>query len=212
MWVTLAVIDGRAEAVGVEVFSIDPTKLPKFATGLTPKEAARHWPAGWQSDNWLAEPQRQPAGIRSVDLRIPLSQVVAKFMDRRRRTATIMSDERFLAKQPEGDWTRRPKVQAAARRIIELTDGEPPRRKAGRPSLPVSHYQEVAAIYLAALRDYRDPIQAVMAEKFVSKSQAAKWVYRCRRPPLNLLDPTRRGRAAGIADEIEDSQPTRRTK
>lgn len=88
--------------------------------------------------------------------------------------------------------------------ILERASHPPPghrflyvAKSRGRRPLPRSHYEKVAAVYLEALHDNQDPTQAVRDHFIISKSQAAKWIYRCRRPPLNLLDPTTRGRRAG---------------
>ncbi len=67
--------------------------------------------------------------------------------------------------------------------------------------MSASHYVEVAQVYTEALRNKVNPTTAVKDHFVVSKGQAAKWVYRCRRPPLNLLDATGRGRAAGDLTE-----------
>ena len=104
-------------------------------------------------------------------------------------------------------------MQKTARRMIEVADQAAP-KKAGRPAHPLEHYEEVAAIYIKALREGKPPkpTDAVQAYFNVSKGTAAKWVYRCRRPPLNLLAPTVRGRAAGTPVQEVEPTKSRRTK
>jgi len=69
----------------------------------------------------------------------------------------------------------------------------------------------LATVFTEALRDGAHPTKAVMDKLFATKEQASKWVYRCRRPPLNLLAPTRRGMAASTV-EPEIAAPKRKGK
>ncbi len=205
LWTTYAIIDGRPEVVGVEMWAVDPAALPKRVTHLAKAEAERHWPRE-------SEPSWDSRGgpIRSKDLRLPLGRIVADYMARQRQVAKAWTTPGRMEKARQtlegsasvpdepGFWGT-PRAQAAARQILELTDEARP-KKAGRPSLPVSHYVEVARVYTEALRHRVNPTKAVVDHFSVSKGQAAKWVYRCRRPPLSLLDSTVRGRAAGAFD------------
>jgi len=190
MWITTTVIDGQPQIVGVEMWSIDPAALEKWATGLTPKQAESHWKP--------VDPDRDPGSIRSTDLRVPLSRIKSEEMAVRRQTAAFLSDPEFLEIQPDDDWTKSSKVQTAAKRVLELTDEVTPgKKRAGRPALPFSHYQAVADTYTAALESGLNPTNAVRERFVVTKSCASKWIYRCRRAPYNLLEPTDQGRAAG---------------
>jgi len=214
LWTTFAIIDGRAEVVGVELWAVDPASLSSRITRLAPQEARRHWPPTglpWGS---------RVGGIRAKDLRVPLGRIVSDYMTRERHRAKAQLIPGLMAKSRQllggtaasrRAWSETPKGQAAARHFLEATE-DTPKRKAGRPAWPTSHYEEVAIVYVEALRDGLNPTTTVMERFFVSKSTAAKWVYRCRRPPLNLLDPTVRGRAAGATQEPDDELPKPRRK
>ncbi len=218
LWTTVAIVDGRPEVVGVEMWAIDPATLPKRVTHLAKAEAERHWPR-YPDPSW----DSRTGAIRTKDLRLPLGRIVTEYMERQRHLAKGIATPGFVAKiartlNPDlpPDQARRweaPKMQAAARRILDLTDEGTAKKKAGRPPLPASHYTAVAAVYSEALRNGANPTTAVIDHFHVSKSQAAKWVYRCRREPYNLLGDTPQGRAGGIMTDREPEAPTsRRTK
>jgi len=190
--VTIAIVDGRPQPIGVEVWAVHPAALEKWVTGMTRSAAEQKW--------GQVDPDAEPAAIRTVDLRLPLGRMVEDAVNRERRTAGYIAAGAFARQGNVAEWTKAPRVKAHAKRVLELTEPEPPKPRGRRP-LPRSHYEEVAAVYREALRDNRDPTQAVKDYFIVSKSQAAKWIWRCRREPLNLLDPTVRGRAAGGTEE-----------
>jgi hypothetical protein len=67
-------------------------------------------------------------------------------------------------------------------------------KKIGRPpTYNRAHFKEVADVYLQAVTQDAPPRLAVSEHFNITPSQAAKWIYRCRREPLNLLPPTSRG-------------------
>lgn len=68
------------------------------------------------------------------------------------------------------------------------------------------HFKKVVDTYRRAWRGAGKPTQAVADEFDVPYSTAAKWVARCRRPPLNLLGSTQRRQAGGITPP----KPTKR--
>lgn len=211
LWTTFAIIDGRAEVVGVELWAVDPSALPKGVTRLTPKEAESHWPQtglAWGS---------RVGGIRAKDLRVPLGRIVSDYMARERHRAKgivlgipekIRQTLYGTATTAGRTWMETPKGRDLAQHFLEATE-DAPKRKPGRPAWPASHYAEVAGTYIAALAYGVNPTAAVMGRFHVSKSTAAKWIYRCRRPPLNLLDPTVRGRAAGATEDHPGDVPRR---
>jgi hypothetical protein len=215
LWTTYAIIDGRPEVVGVELWAVDPAALSSRVTKLAPKEAKRHWP-----QTGLAWGSREGA-IRTKDLRVPLGRIVSDYMGHQRGLAKAWLMPGLMAKSRQllggtaasrRAWSETPKGQAAAQHFLQATEAAP-KRKAGRPAWPASHYEAVAATYVEALGTGINPTTAVMDRFVVSKSTAAKWVYRCRRPPLNLLDPTVRGRAAGATeDHPGDELPKPRRK
>jgi hypothetical protein len=197
--VTVAIVDGRPEAVGLEVWACDPAQLPKQFTGMTAKAATEKWR--------FVDREAEPDAIRTADIRrIALGQIVDEAVQGVRKTATVLTTSDQVGKRKPAGWAARPAVQKEAKRILEVTEPPAPKPKGRRP-LPRSHYEEVARVYLGALADRREPTRAVKDYWAVSKSQAAKWIYRCRRPPLNLLDPTDRGRPAGGPELVrqEDS-------
>ena len=217
VWTTVAIIDGRPEVVGVEMWAVDPAALPKRVTHLAKAEAERHWPR-YPEPSW----DSREGPIRSKDLRLPLGRIVADYMARQRGIAKAWTTPGRMAKARQtlegsatvtdepGFWET-PKAQAAARHIVDLTDEARP-KKAGRPSLPAAHYVEVAKVYTEALRNGANPRAAVKEHFHVSKSSAAKWVYRCRLAPLNLLAKTSPGRAAGAFDPDNATPKPKGTK
>jgi hypothetical protein len=217
IWTTVALIDGRPEVVGVEMWAIDPAALDEQVTHLTPAQANDHWPRSGDTA-W----ENREGFIQTKDLRLPLGKIVAKDMERQRRLAwtevtpgfreKIAEDaKRFQLVSPNYELRpSSPERRTAANRVLELTKDQPP-AKSGRKPLPREHYVEVAKIYTEALRDGAHPTKAVMDKLFATKEQASKWVYRCRRPPLNLLAPTRRGMAASTV-EPEIAAPKRKGK
>jgi hypothetical protein len=178
--VTVAIVDGAPEAIGLEMWSVDRANLPESRFGGAVEANA--------------------VGIRTRDhvRRLPLQRMVGSAVEAARGHAEAVRSLKGVSggylPEVAAAVMNRQETQDRAGRVLEAT--EP--KRAGRKPLPRSHYENVAGVYLAARRSGLDPIQAVMEHWFVSKSQAAKWVYRCRRDPLNLLPPTTRGVPAGV--------------
>ena len=78
-------------------------------------------------------------------------------------------------------------------------------KKPGRPrQYDRSHFQKVADVYAEAFVARRNPTKTV-AERFqVSRSTAAKWVYRCRQ--MSLLGPTEKRQAGGVASPRKEGK------
>jgi hypothetical protein len=73
-------------------------------------------------------------------------------------------------------------------------------RRGGRPAHDDAYYQNVAAVYRAALVAGEHPTEAVGNAFFLGKSAASNLVARCRKK--GLLPPTKRGRVTiGTASE-----------
>lgn len=195
--IIVGLVDGRPEAVGVEIWGVNPAELPRWVTGMTPEQVERKW--------ILPPVVEDPSGIRTVDLRLPLGRIVEEVTRASERTAGYLQSDR--AKR-QGGWVAKAPVQSEARRITKAVESTQPKApgRPGRRPLPRSHYVEVANVYRAALRRGENPTQAVMERWVVSKSQASKWIYRCRRPPLNLLDATSRGRPAAGTPKGQSSK------
>jgi hypothetical protein len=199
------------------MWSIDPATLEKRVTGLTPTQARAHW-----ASSGTAWPTRERS-IRTKDLRLPLGKIVAEFMTRyralsRARSMTKPGQPGLMSKSarvlnPALPSNYRhpsdtPKARARDKRIIEsLTTAKT--SNVGRPRRPDSVYIEAVRIYVEALRNGRHPREAVMKEMKVSKSTAAGLIHDARRPPLNLLPPTRRG-VPTSAPAIEIAAPKRK--
>jgi len=201
-------IDGRPEVVGVEMFSIDPVSIPGLYSHLSEAESLDHFRQVRRATDPVDEPEERDEmntgqAIRSKDLRLPLGKIVEVHMGTERERA-----ESFL----QGEWSVSEDSLEAVRGAAEIIVSAPaPAKKAGRKSKPREDFEEVARIYVKARAERRNPIEEIMAAKNVSKSCAAKWVWKCRRPPLNLLPPTRRGVAASIA-EIDKATSKRKRK
>lgn len=184
--VTVGLIDGRPQPVGIEMWGTNPEELPSHVTGMTGKAAGKKW--------GLLRADSPPVGIQTRDLRIPLGQITERSARSAVEAAKFLTSGRVTHSK-----LTRSAVQQEAKRVMKAASDDASAKRTGRPPLPRRHYERVAEIYTAALARGDDPTKAVSAEMFVSPGQAAKYIYRCRRPPLNLLPPTTRGRpAAGV--------------
>lgn len=187
--VTIGMIDGRPEAIGFEAWGVHPAVVGQAFTGTTGEDARARWR--------LIDPDRE-AAIRTDHLRIPLGRIVEGAVAKARREARVLGSDPVRRHGFAG----RPAVQREAARLRAALDGDTPvPKRRGRLPLPRPHYEEVARVYEAA---ETNPTQAVADHFVVSKGQAAKWVYRCRREPLNLLPPTHRGRPTQTGPSIEE--------
>jgi hypothetical protein len=85
-------------------------------------------------------------------------------------------------------------------RMAEMWDDATAKRPPGRPALyGDGHWRRVADTYIEAIRLGSHRPTGIVADKFnVDPSTAAKWVARCRRPPLLLLGQTTKRRAGGV--------------
>jgi hypothetical protein len=204
-WITIGVIKGRPEVVGVELWAADPSSLAKQVTGLTPTQAERHWV---ERAEW--SPIESDELIRSKDLRFPLAKLVTEIIGIEARQSTPFAIAmRAKARQslnPSRSYKDKPpfglpRERDRAKRVTELANIVAPKKR-GRPrSRSLEDYEEVARVYTKALRSGLSPVKAVRdalggERAGASKSLASKLIYDCRRPPLNLLPPTRQGVAA----------------
>jgi hypothetical protein len=205
LWTTFAIVNGRAEVVGVELWAIDPASLDRQVTHLTKAQALKHWPRvddpKWDSREGV---------IQSSDLRsIPLASIVTNYMTRQRRLAwsevtpghrkKVAEDaRRFGLVSP--DYKLRPtspKRQKAARRILNL-DESPTPKKPGRPPRDIGDCLKIAELYVDAIRNGLDPLQVIVnvIGGEMSKSNAGKIVSECRHKQ-GLLTKTRKGKPGG---------------
>jgi hypothetical protein len=92
---------------------------------------------------------------------------------------------------PQGENAGLESLKEKARRELSRRDTS----LGGAPGRPPEHFAEVADEYAKAWREGRPPVQAVAAWGGVSRSAAAKWVYRARQ--LGLLAPTTKGKPSG---------------
>ncbi|HEY5092741.1 MAG TPA: hypothetical protein VII60_05695 [Acidimicrobiales bacterium] len=204
LWTTFAIVNGRAEVVGIELWAVDPASLDQRVTHLTKAQALKHWPRR-ASSKW----DSREGFIRSRDLRsVPLAAIVAEYMTRQRHlaraevtpglVANIVEDaKRFGLVSPS--YKARPtssKRQKAARRILYLKDKDVS-KKPGRPALKTETYLRVAEVYVEAIRNGLDPLQQIMkVTGEPSKANAGKLVSKCRHI-YGFLTATTKGKAAG---------------
>jgi hypothetical protein len=92
---------------------------------------------------------------------------------------------------PQGGDVELEKLKEKAERELRRRDTS----LGGAPGRPPEHFAEVANVYAKAWREGRPPVQAVEMWGGVSRSAAAKWVYRARQ--LGLLAPTTKGKPSG---------------
>ncbi len=209
LWTTIAMIDGRPEVVGVEMFSVDPVSIPELYSNLSENESRAHFRQVRRSTDTFDEHEerdemREGRAIGTQNIRLPLGKIVRMHMAPERERA-----ESYL----KGEWTTDGALAESVQSAAETIVGAPatPAKKAGRKPKPREDFEDVVRIYKEALSIGANPIEAIMTAKNVSKSCAAKWVWKCRRPPLELLPRTKRGVAASIA-EVDNAAPKRKRK
>lgn len=164
-WISFrwAVTAGRIECVGVEARSC--------------REENEDWPP--ELPSWSDEP---PALTWDVWRSLPVPTMVR---DLRQGLANLdaqwwraWADDPTLSADQDGRWRRRA-AEAEA-------------RVAGPTALPLSVYDEVARVYVAAWKAGKAPTQAVAKHFTISASAAAKRVMRARQ--TGALPPTTRGK------------------
>lgn len=173
------------------MFSVDPVSIPELYSHLSEVESRAHFRQVRRATDAVDEDEEPDAlkdgqAIRSKDLRVPLGKIVETYLAPERERA-----ESYL----KGDWSSDDASAQMVRNAAEAIVGAPatPAKKAGRKPTPREDFERVAEIYNKALLRGASPIQTIVKEWPTNKSTAAKWVWKCRRPPLNLLPPTRRG-------------------
>lgn len=148
---TSALIEGRPQLVGVEVWGGDPARYAStFASDPIPVPDSE-------------------TSITSVAIRLPLAKLLAGVLDHYRDVSALIS------KSPGASDRLRASVQAN-----EAIVNAVPVRRGRRPTYGVPHFARVARIYTDALASGRRPTAAVAAWGLVNKSTAAKWVARAR--------------------------------
>jgi hypothetical protein len=139
-------------------------------------------------------PGSPPRPLTTGDLRgIALRTVVAAGAEELSRTTL-----RDFLDAMDFDGERR-SIESAQRRM----KAGPPRPGSKKPSL-----EEVASVYVEAVRQHKPPTKTVKEHFDITYSAAAHKIARCREPDVGLLAPTERGVAGGIeptADEREET-------
>ena len=164
-----AVIEGRQEAVGIELSSVRDEKN------------------GWKNPpDWEPEPTRLTA------------DVLRSLTDGREKSFTAIVEDTKRALVPYVQfWTLREPERAKEldEKVKALEAGQ--RKKRGRPpKYGPDHYARVALIYETAYMNLLDPTRAVAKHWVVSPSTAANWVAKARK--LEFLGETTRGKPGGI--------------
>src|SRR5664280_1960804 len=91
LWTTIAMIDGRPEVVGVEMFSVDPVSIPQLYSQLSEDESRAHFRqvrrATDATDDEESRALPDDHAIRSKDLRLPLGKIVERYLAPERELA-----------------------------------------------------------------------------------------------------------------------------
>ena len=147
---TVAVLDGRPQVVGVELWGVDP---------LTYVHGAEPLPA----------PESDTA-ITSSELRgLKLGELLKKFLDAFTRESDLILG---ASSATEGLKT------SVAEHQSQVTGA--PSRRGRRPTYGPPFFAQVAKVYTDAMAQGRPPTSTVAEWGHVNKSTAAKWVARCR--------------------------------
>ena len=178
---TFAMVNGRPEVVGFELWTADPRSQP----------ARTYNPAQMRArDNNFNVKLDRP--ISSNDLRAPLQKLTDRWLVKQRATMDLILDD-TVGTPASPEWKR--KVRKAQKQIESATAPRPGRK----PIYGRDHFEKVAAVYRQALMDRKPPTKAVAKHWKVNVSTAAKWVSRCRSdftPPL--LPSTTQGKPASV--------------
>jgi hypothetical protein len=208
LWTTVAVTDGHAEVVGVEMFSIDPDSIVADIAALRTFRADNphshfsrlHKATDAASEAYEPEPSwiNRTGSIRNQDIRLPLAKIVEAHMAPERELA-----KKFLEAQRSASEVSDAAMRAAAELLAEVT-GEGAPKKLGRPATPRDHYVEVAEIYVEARFKGTGATRSIMDHYNVTKSCASKWVSKCRHT-YGLLPLTRQGVPKSVAEADAES-------
>jgi hypothetical protein len=155
-------------------------------------------------------PGSAPSALLSSQLRkLPLGQMLddarRSYLHELLHLAAEHSEEIVVGQRDDraeevGEVRPLPKIKL--RRIDELFASH----EGGRPPYDDAHFQEVAAVYRAALIAGEHPTKAVGEVFFKNKSTAAKWVATCRKK--GLLPPTAKGQVSvePVSDTVKEDQ------
>jgi hypothetical protein len=219
--VTLALVEGRVDVIGVEMWSANPDDLDEDWTD----------PSRWSHRAWSGERLDAVASISTTDLRLPLNEIRTAALSDTWRLANGLVRMQDVFRAGSGDVPE----QVSALFDNALLDEGRARvealQKAGNvPTLPgrprywtEERYREVARIYSVAMLDNRDPTEAVrMATPWgpITKSAAAKVIHNCRKlgkatgDPVggDYLPPTGRGQRAGNVRIMQAERERRAVK
>lgn len=147
---TSALIDGRPQIVGVELWGEDPANYP-------------------DSDRQALPVPESETGITSVAIRLPLGELLARVLD------DYSHDSGLIGKAASASDRLRASVETN-----QATVDTAPVRRGRRPLYGVPHFARVARVYTDAMARGKRPTAAVAAWASVNKSTAAKWVARAR--------------------------------
>jgi hypothetical protein len=158
---------GRAEVVGLELWSVPPTNPERLDFGA------------------IQERQLPPGGA-------PITSSVVRGLNvgsliNQQRAAAIKMLRSVAASEAFSERAR----EASARDLERMRRPGPQRKYDDR------HYAEVARVYLAAFQENRSPTRAVAQHFGVSQSMAAKFVWKARSKEYGLLAPTSSGLPSG---------------
>ncbi|HVC15443.1 MAG TPA: hypothetical protein VND62_11355 [Acidimicrobiales bacterium] len=123
--------------------------------------------------------------ITSESIRVPVAQLLHEALE------VIRQDRAAHPPPPGHDYFEQ--LATNEDKVALSAHGKPGRR----PHYGREHFEKVARVYSEALAAGYPPTAEVARKFNVSTSAAAKWVARCRRPPLGLLPPTTKGAARG---------------
>ena len=177
---SFAIVDGRPEVVGFELWRADPRTQPWRNYDDVRQMRFR--------DNCFDVKQERP--IATSDLRAPLQRFVNDWLSDHKQTVEHILGSPVASAQ----WKRR--VRKAQKKIDSLAAPRPGRK----PVYDRDHFEKVAAVYRQALRERKPPTKAVAdCPEWgpVDVSTAAKWVSRACHE-FGFLPLTTQGKPAAV--------------
>ena len=179
---SFAVLNGRPEVVGLEMWGADPRTQPDKWGRYDPQKMRR------RDNNFdvLVESPIFTSDLRGVALQSLTSAWVAKTL----KTAELILDDSAGA-PASADWKRR------VRKFQKELEATKPARPGRKPIYGPEHFKKVAAVYRKAERERQPPTKAVADWGKVNRSTANKWVGRARNE-FGLLPKTTQGKAASV--------------
>jgi len=195
---TFAIVDGRPGVVGVELYAVDPEKIP--GAGKVYKR-----------------PSRKTRRITTAGMRVPLADLMVEYLPQAQRSAELRANAQpsWLEQAASHLGTPAETIRTISSKKARAISSALPPQPRGRPRRPADAtrglYEEAARIYNEAFAAGRRPLTKVIGDEMhVAKSTAGKYVAGAR--ALGLLPQTTPGKAKGFPIQRSRARSADRSK